>query len=343
MKGLLFTLFLFCALLGYSQEATLYQKGKALEVSVKATSDSELFTSAGSFFYKDIDSISTADAKLKQTFLAAKSKQNVPSGVSGGNNRVLTRNPLNGYKYVYIEPLFYEERRDLYNIEDHLRTFFGMKGLRVLSDKADAATVDPCLLLTAVVEHDIPYKGAMVCLSLTLNNCLGNAAYKRKDCLEAHFNWNDMYKPTRNVLAGLDLSAYTFDPSRTPVGAATTSSNEDVEASFRSYFENTKLAPIEGIWKDVSKGYKIAIKRDQHLYKAYLLQSPGTGKIGDVVGVIEESSISTTFVIRWTLPDNSQREGICVLENNVTLKYSIPTSHGELEFNYLKLYPKIEN
>ncbi len=152
--------------------------------------------------------------------------------------------------------------------------------------------------------------------------------------------WTSMcnYKITYNKAKRLEL----------PV---TSRSSDWTEKKLLKYFEQKKVAPLEGVYEKILESevdktkYKVALKRDQngnydviYLSGARNYEDWGEGElIGQVTGT---SGSPSHYKASWYLPDKSLEDEVYMSVDRHNMIYFAFPKAGNLRYKYFKLFPK---
>ena len=95
-------------------------------------------------------------------------------------------NIFNGYKYIHLPPLVYQNGRvDIYGISAVARGYFIEKGFGIVTDISDQSKVlkeikdNPCIVLTCNIEHPAPNLMSNT-VTFSFYNCSNQLVYKTK-------------------------------------------------------------------------------------------------------------------------------------------------------------------
>ena len=254
---------------------------------------------------------------------------------------------FNGYKYIVVSNLDYGVKgKDPYGVQQSVVNYFRTRGFQVISggDGTWSKSLQPndlkfnkCLGLFVGISHK-----ASPSYEVTLNflNCKKESIKQLTGKASANFD-----NALKRIFTQLDENpTYTFDESLTPniIYPEVENINKD-ENELKSYFDSTKLDPIEGIYKTYKSdsNYKLGIIKVEDKYKAIILESDFLQwKKGDVKAIFESTAADGVFSSKWYIADKTSIETFANLEGGlITVELKNPKGEND-DTKLLKLYPK---
>lgn len=249
---------------------------------------------------------------------------------------------FNGYKYIVISDLDYGVKgKDIYGISSSIANYFRTKGYNVIygvekSLYPSDLKFNNCLgLFVAPLNND---------QEITLNflNCKNESIKQLK---ESGWNGSSYGRALKRIFTQLDKNnIYSFNENLTPTinFPKVENINKD-ETQLKSYFDSTKLEPIEGIYKTYKSdsNYKLGLFKVGDLYKAIIIESDyPQWKKGDVKAIFESTAADGVFSAKWYKSDKTSLETFANLEGGL-INIEIKNPNGENnDMKLLKLYPK---
>lgn len=247
---------------------------------------------------------------------------------------------FNGYKYFVIGDIDYGVKgKDIYGISNSVTEYLSKLNNNVIRG----------------------FKNPLNPPELKFNRCLGlyvNLSHKDWDITIEFRNCkneriklvtgngrNSFEKALKQIFEQLDeISSYSYDESLTPTIEYPTVENINKdENDLKSYFDSTKLDPIEGIYKSYKSdsNYKVGIIKIGDKYKALILESDYPHwKIGDVKVVFESTAAEGVFSTKYFKGDKTSTETFANLEGGlINIELKSPTGEN-VDIKFLKLYPK---
>jgi len=183
---------------------------------------------------------------------------------------------------------------------------------------------------------------------LTIKNCFNEIIFQGKkrtaSGFGASFNQNLMTSSKR-AFEELEDFKYSYNQNLTPlINYPEVEKIEISEEELMDYFDNNRLKPIEGIYKNSE--YRIAIKRYGFEYKGIVLKSKFSHwKKGDVKMIIEPTAAGNIYSFQYFDYDKISTETFATLKKDVILEVDIKFSEDESSeaVSFLKLYPSSVN
>ena len=223
---------------------------------------------------------------------------------------------LNGFKYVFIPTLTYENENkvDIWGVSSNLRTYFAQQGFIVINESSarpQEIESNPCLLLICTIDNSRDATGNSS-VNLTLKDC-NNEIILNTSGNALGFTLQDFYnKATRRAFQKISNIPYKFNSNLTPDYLSDVSVYEgndinfDDEESIREFLSNKKIDGIEGIWNYVAKDaseYKLLILKEGLKHNAYILEGSGFWKKAELKAKFEMAAINTVYSVKWMMGD----------------------------------------
>lgn len=267
---------------------------------------------------------------------------------------------LNGYKYIYLAPLKYENAaEDYYGIRRIIKEKLQSKGFEIIDSDVPRKDIDNCLVSSCFVSHSFNfYKPLPDIVTLKFYNCSNTEIYVLEGETPTSMNNYTPYKglsmAADNAFMKLNYYNHTFDYEKSfrrlwEKSLPTLEVINISEDSVIRYLDTHRCDKIEGIYKSINSEfmnyYKIAIVRNNDNYKAFILESKETHwKKGELKAIIERSSSNNIFSVRWHLNNKSPIETYCTLENNsiLTLDFSQMNKNENSVSRFIKTYPNTQ-
>ena len=115
-------------------------------------------------------------------------------------------NALNGYKYVYVPVLVYDDGRvDIWGISDKINKAFTDKGFTVITSLERAkeiSKVDPCSIVDCTISHTNVTVGTNS-VTLTMRNCKDEIIYSNTGRAMGLSMQDDFNKATRRAFGDI--------------------------------------------------------------------------------------------------------------------------------------------
>jgi S1-C subfamily serine protease len=266
---------------------------------------------------------------------------------------------LNGYKYVYVTPIKYQDGSyDKFALMSYCNKKFYYIGFDLLDFNnlsASEKVNKRCLTLFCQISHTGNAYGKNS-LTLRLKNCNNEIVFENE--VQANgATWAGettiakvLDKCIKRVFEPLDKLKYSYDPKLTPGSTNITIENtNETEETLKKYYKENALNEIEGIYKSIQTNdlsyYKIAIKRFDEKYKAIILESDiDAWKLGEVKAYLEPSSTEGIFSAKWYKGNKTPQESFLTLENGGFYIFLSSETEGQTIKNaFIKMYPISSN
>ncbi len=257
---------------------------------------------------------------------------------------------IDGYKIIYLE-------RGPSNIVDYTAKKFEQFGLRVHTSQTtlkndELFNTDRGLALSCNFEHNYNYPHTWIRISLYNTN--NELIYQKEDNTRGKtFTSFSVKKDQRWVVDKLlkPLSNYKFRSDKTLKSEFINNlPKREVldydEEALKTYYDNNKTDPIEGIYELISGGggyyYKLGIIIDEGIYKALLVETDAEHwERGEVKAEFEKGALQGVFATTWYMSDKSPYKTYSKLSKENLLSINlIDESGNDIFFEYLKIYPK---
>jgi hypothetical protein len=182
--------------------------------------------------------------------------------------------------------------------------------------------------------------------TLQISNCYHVAVYDKTNTASgfgASFDKN-MNIATQRAFDSFKNFTHSYDESlsKTITYPEVENINMD-EKELKSYFDSTKLAPIEGIYKTYKSdsNYKLGIIKVADKLKAIVIESDlPQWKKGDVKMIFESTALDDVFSVKYYMGDKTSIETFANLVGGlIKIEFENQTEKNE-DINLLKLYPK---
>jgi S1-C subfamily serine protease len=267
---------------------------------------------------------------------------------------------LDGYKYVYIAPLKYEDGTiDKFGLMVQVANRFEKMGLQVI--KRDVVTGIKfydieCMSLLCIINHNGGLYGKNE-FAMSLTNCNDVKIYSIQTKANAP-TWYGETTIDKDLRKCIDRAfdplqkkpGYSYDRSLTPIrNLPLVEQTHLSEDSLRIYYEHHNLDPIEGIYKSVPgeniSYYKIGIIRDNDRFKAIVIESDNSyWKPGEVKAYIERTATREVFSTKWYLATKTQNETFLTMENGGFYVINKNQHTGEsIKNGFIKMFPYATN
>jgi S1-C subfamily serine protease len=262
---------------------------------------------------------------------------------------------LNGYKYVYILPIKYQDgsydKFSLMSIADKKFSDIGFQVVDIAKMTNGEKTNIKCQSLTCHISHTGNAYGKNS-LKLLLTNCRGLSVYENDVSANA-VTWageytvaKDLEKCIKKAFQPLEKLNYSYDEKLTPlINDIVVEKTNESEESLRKYFSQNSLNEIEGIYKSVQNAtqtyYKIGIKKYEDKYKIIIIEAEVKAwKPGEVKGYLEPTSSDGIFSAKWYLADKDSQETFLTLENGgFFLLIRNPLTGETIKDAFIKMFP----
>jgi S1-C subfamily serine protease len=248
---------------------------------------------------------------------------------------------LNKYKYIYLREISYSSGEYTNSTREYEYAFNALSttGLVVLRDSTSLpAEVQekPCLMLKA----DFLFSdwGNNTLGLLTFQNCLLDLEYREDFLIDisGQLDKNVMVLVTRLFKSFRGYRNYSYYGAFTPRIPYTEQTGID-EESCRLELKDKELNQIEGIYKTIKgkEEYRLGVLSADEKFKIIVLNNIGLWKIGEVMGVIEPSSIPEVYSIDWYNEKKQMRKCFGTLDKGVF--FNIHLAKDTLVL--IKMYP----
>jgi S1-C subfamily serine protease len=249
---------------------------------------------------------------------------------------------LNRYKYVYLREIssltgdYVTGTKEF----DYAQKLFSNIGMIVLKDSTsipDELLENPCLMLTTSFLFSEESNGFKTGL-LVFTNCIEDLEYAEdlRVKLNGRLESKMMLLTTELFKSFRRYQNYSFQEYRTPRIPVTEHTGFD-EDNLRLEMEKKDLDPIEGVYKTLKgkKEFRLGILSFEEKFKVIVLNNSGLWKIGEVMGVIEPSSIPEVYSIDWHDDKKHMQKCFGTLDNGVF--FNVQLLKDTLVF--IKMYP----
>jgi len=272
------------------------------------------------------------------------------------NLQVFSQN-CDGYKYVYVPDLIYNEGIDIYDVSKFVREQLKEKGFEIIDIKSPPKDLqeNQCLLLQCLIKTSTgsapdAFGGTATTgvVEIVLMNCENVDVYKDIGTTQYGRPWNIVFQ--KSVSRALKNLTYSYNPNSfkheiKPLFPKVENTYETDE-TLKEYFSSNVLEPIEGIYKSYQSDnlgyYKIAIKKFGNIYKAILLESEITiWKKGEVKAEFEHSSIKDVYSVKWYAANKTSQETFGNIEDGKILSIELVNKNtGEkAQSKFIKIFP----
>ncbi len=266
---------------------------------------------------------------------------------------------LNGYKYVYLPPLTYQDgSTDKWGIRSQVKEKLVGSGLNVFETTTPPKGVDLCLIVSCFIDHtNNAYQAASDYVYLKFINCSNQVVYLSQGStgtLVTSFQqgWR---KATKAATSDFNYYHYAFDESKSLAkqiekDLPTLELTELREDSIKSYLTSKRLDPIEGIYKSYQSDgmpyYKIGVLKIGSIYKAVIIETELTyWKQGELKATFEPSSMKGLYSTKWYMGNKTPFETFASMDNEVLLTIELKDQKtGEKrQEKFIKMYPTASN
>ncbi len=257
---------------------------------------------------------------------------------------------LDGYKYVYVETLNYQNGgTDNWGISSKLRTNFSNMGFIVLTESSTPTREleeEPCLLLNCYINHTNVVTGVNE-VTIKLKNCKNQVLILNTGSAMGWSVQDDFNKATKRAFTPIESMSYNFNPTLTPkLDFPIVEKTSETEESIKAYLSLNKIEPIEGIYKsyqsDQLSYYKFGIIKQGDNFKAIIIDSDlKHWKTGEVKAVFEQSSMKNLYSVKWLMGNKEPFETFGLLENEglLSIEFKDPKTGEKRQDNFIKMYP----
>lgn len=266
---------------------------------------------------------------------------------------------LNGYKYVYLAPLEYQDgSSDVWGIRSQIKDKLISSGLSIIETTTAPQNMDGCFITVCIIEHtNNVNQAASDYVNLKFLNCNNQVIYSSQGTTGAlvmsyQQGWR---KATKESLIDFNSYRFNFDDSKTfakqfEKSLPTLELTGLTEESIREHLTSNKIDPIEGIYKSYQNEgmpyYKIGIIKSEDKYKAVIIESElSYWKAGEVKAIFEPSSMQGFYSLRWYMGNKEPYETFGEIENDVLLSIELRNNNtGEKrQDKFIKMFPTASN
>lgn len=262
---------------------------------------------------------------------------------------------LNGYRYVYLAPLSYEDgSNDKWGIHSQVKEKLIGSGFTLLETTTPPNGIDVCLIISCFIGHtNNAYQAVSDYVYLEFINCTKQVVYRSQGASGAFVTtlqqgWR---KATNGATSDFNYYQYSFDESKTIrkqieknlPKLELTSLTED---SIKSYLTSKKLDPIEGIYKSYQNDqlpyYKLGILKFGDIYKAVIIETElSYWRKGELKAIFEQSSVKGLYSTKWYRADKTSFETFASINNEALLSIeTIDRVTGEKsQDKFIKMFP----
>jgi len=267
---------------------------------------------------------------------------------------------INGYKYVFVGDLKYENGVDIYGISNYVREKLQKEGFVLFNPEYPAQDVvnNECLLLNCLINtshgNASDFNGYPVstgAVEIVLKNCENEIVFKGTGTTQYGSPWNIVFQ--KSVDRALKKMTYSYNPSYNRHSARplypVVENTGETEESLRKYFQSDDIHPIEGIYKSLQSEnivyYKLGIKKFDNKFKAILIETEvPIWKTGEVKAIIEPSSIKEIYSIKWYSANKESEETFGSIEDGKLLSIEhVNKQTGEkFQSKFIKIFPAVD-
>lgn len=257
---------------------------------------------------------------------------------------IISAHDVNKYKYFCLDVT-----DNPYGIEKRFIKEFGKFGFVVI-DKKSYEALNPqekSLVLFADYNYNIVYNGYSP-LTLTLRTIGGKIVWTETGTGGALTAGGDMRSASKKILQAFSRLDYKFDATLSEPTMMEHPFIQWNEDSVRHYLTNSRIAPIEGIYKNYSNngnGYTVAILKNDSKYYGIILQADNglfsQGEIKMMLNPIERN----VWDVDYFNADHKKVSALAKLENRV-LGMNAPGAGGygrDVEISFIKTFPSSDN
>jgi serine protease Do len=269
---------------------------------------------------------------------------------------------LNGFRYVYIAPIIYQDgSQDRYGLWNKTSSFFLGKGFEVINDdqtkKLSEKQQGQCLICSVSHFHSSDgMGGTYATVDIKCYDVLNRVVYGGKGKSQGLTVQDDLDGALRLALQGFDYNYRTFNASFSiDIGneyakkyANWEKINLDESAIINYLDENQKIIDkIEGIWTEMeSKQYKIGIikfpgslKRD---FVAIIIETNTPGWLKKQIKIeFEKTAYPNLYSATYYMSDHAKQGTTAILTEEGLLEFRLKSLDGtELKTYYIKNYPE---
>ena len=265
---------------------------------------------------------------------------------------------LDGYKYVYVNPLTYENGPDdMYGLEAQVKTSLMKKGFTLITAE-EREVPESKEMVYAVLDCKIThttFPKSQNKVSILLSDVTGRGVWSAESWSGGNNLQSSLKRAAIQVLRELEKLPYRYDPSQTPKPFVKKKMKMDWkepkpewnEEAVRAYLDSSKtLDPIEGIYKstqnDRTKYYRIGVVKDGLKYKAYILETDSPlWEPGEVKCTFEPASAGL-YSVTWYMSNKRRMDVFGKLYANGLLEIGI-SDDTQTSQNFLRIYPQMSS
>lgn len=258
-------------------------------------------------------------------------------------------NTLNGYKYVVVDVLQYQNGgTDIWGISARLMNLFEAKGFKVIrsvENLPQELVNNPCLVIRCFIDHSNVISGTNE-VRITLKNCQDKVVYTNSGGAMGWSLQDDYNKATKKAFLEIENFDYKYNSLLTPeIQYPRVESVNESESSLKNYLDTNKIDPIEGIYQsysgDNTEYYKLGIKKNRDKYIAFIIESGNkVWKPKEVKIYLEPSAYANVFSVKYLMGDKESVNTFGTLENGGTLLIELNSGEQKVTSKFIKLYPK---
>lgn len=264
-------------------------------------------------------------------------------------------NIFNGYKYVYLAPLVYQDGSiDKWGIRSQVKKKLLGSGLSILETTTPPQGVDVCLIVSCFIDHtNNAYQATSDYVYLKFTNCANQVVYSSQGATGAlvtsfQQGWR---KATKSATSDFNYYRFSFDESKTIAkqiekNLPTLELTGLTEDSIKLYLSSRKIDPIEGIYKSYQSDgmpyYKIGIIKIGSIYKAVIIESVWTyWKQGELKATFEQSSMKGLYSAKWYMGNKTPYETFASMDNAalLTIELKDQTTGEKRQDKFIKMFP----
>lgn len=265
----------------------------------------------------------------------------------GGIVLKMSAQVLDGYKYVYIKPIEYNNGAvDIWGIGAKITKGIAKKGFVILNAQtlySDDIKSNVCAVLFCTITHTHATQGANS-VSFTLTNLNDEIVYSCSGTGDAFSVQGDLNAATHNALAKFSRLKYTYNPSKTPKSVLPKVENSDWnEKKVKNYLDSAQsLDWIEGIYKSVGSEslgyYRLGIVKDEYKYKMYVLETDVLyWRTGELKAIFEPANAGL-YSVSWYMGNKSKAEVFGSVDKRGVLEIDFTRINNAKE-QFIKVYP----
>lgn len=266
----------------------------------------------------------------------------------------LSAQDFDGYKYVYVKPLIYENNAvDIYGLCEQVKNMLSQKGLKMISEseRDDPASKEMVYaVLDCIITHTNNFDNDNK-VNVKFTNMTGLEVWSSEKVAGGSNLKTSLSRAMSQILKDLNRIKYKYDPLMTPKPFAKKTVRMDWknpkpewdEDAVRTYLDTCKnLDPIEGIYKSTqnerTKYFRIGIVRDRFNYKAVILETNSPlWEEGEIKCTFEPASAGQ-YSVTWYMNNKRRMDVFGELKNNGLLEIRISNDTRTYQY-FLKIYP----